>query len=213
MTKGELRYRFGIYAEEAGRCKKSGCYWSLLHLLMSLPDVCSALEMEDRADKGGNVGERYKNWCRKYLATEELDGTDWWNARNAVLHQGLTIPGESSRYPGFIFSPPGGPGHKVVDPSTNRLRLDVWSLSNDLFVAMERLVWTSMLFPGYRPAVFDDIPITAIVTMETKGTGTRYVFTALHRNETDFEKNKASGWRQGTEIALDQFVAHVKSMK
>jgi uncharacterized protein YndB with AHSA1/START domain len=80
-------------------------------------------------------------------------------------------------------------------------------------IPMERLVWTSMLFPGYRPAVFDDIPITAIVTMETAGTGTRYVFTALHRDEADFEKNKASGWQQGTEIALDQFVAHVKSMK
>jgi uncharacterized protein YndB with AHSA1/START domain len=79
-------------------------------------------------------------------------------------------------------------------------------------VPMERLSWTSMLFPGYRPAVFDDIPITAIVTMATVGTGTRYVFTALHRDEADFEKNKSSGWQQGTEIALDQFVAHVKSM-
>jgi len=80
-------------------------------------------------------------------------------------------------------------------------------------IPMERLSWTSMLFPGYRPAVFDDIPITAIVTMETVGSGTRYVFTALHRDEADFENNKASGWQQGTEIALDQFVAHVKSMK
>ena len=80
-------------------------------------------------------------------------------------------------------------------------------------VPMERLVWTSMLFPGYRPAVFDDIPITAIITMEPEGTGTRYVFTALHRDEADFVKNKESGWQQGTEIALDQFVAHVKSMK
>ncbi len=80
-------------------------------------------------------------------------------------------------------------------------------------IPMQRLVWTSMLFPGYRPAVFDDIPITAIITMQTVGTGTRYVFTALHRDEADFEKNKASGWQQGTEIALDQFVAHVKSMK
>jgi len=30
-----------------------------------------------------------------------------------------------------------------------------------------------MLFPGYRPAVFDGIPITAIITMEPMGTGTR----------------------------------------
>jgi uncharacterized protein YndB with AHSA1/START domain len=80
-------------------------------------------------------------------------------------------------------------------------------------VPMERLVWTSMLFPGYRPAVFDDIPITAIVTMETVGTGTRYVFTGLHRDEADFEKNKESGWAEGTEIAVDQLVAHVESMK
>ena len=80
-------------------------------------------------------------------------------------------------------------------------------------VPMHRLVWTSMLFPGYRPAVFDDIPITAIVTMESVGTGTRYVFTALHRDEADCEKNKASGFLQGTEIAIDQLVEHVQAMK
>jgi uncharacterized protein YndB with AHSA1/START domain len=80
-------------------------------------------------------------------------------------------------------------------------------------VPMERLVWTSMLFPGYRPAVFDDIPITAIVTMETVGTGTRYVFTALHRSEADLETNKTSGWLEGTTIAVDQLVAHVQAMK
>ena len=80
-------------------------------------------------------------------------------------------------------------------------------------VPLQRLVWTSMLFPGYRPAVFDDIPITAIVTMETARDGTRYVFTALHRDEADYEKNRTSGWQEGTEIALDQFVAHVKSMR
>ena len=80
-------------------------------------------------------------------------------------------------------------------------------------VPMERLVWTSMLFPGYRPAVFDDIPITAIVTMESVGTGTRYVFTALHRNEKDLEENQTSGFYQGTEIAVDQLVEHVLAMR
>lgn len=80
-------------------------------------------------------------------------------------------------------------------------------------VPMERLVWTSMLFPGYRPAVFDDIPITAIMTMEPVGTGTRYVFTALHRSEAELETNKASGFYQGTEIAIDQLVTHVMAMQ
>lgn len=80
-------------------------------------------------------------------------------------------------------------------------------------VPMERVSWTSMLFPGYRPATFDDIPITAIVTLETVGKGTRYIFTALHRSEADCETNKTSGWLQATEIAMDQFVAHALSLK
>lgn len=79
-------------------------------------------------------------------------------------------------------------------------------------VPMERLIWTSMLFPDYRPAVFDDIPITAIMTMRAEGTGTRYVFTALHRDEADFGKNKSNGFYEGTEIAVDQFVEHVIAM-
>ena len=80
-------------------------------------------------------------------------------------------------------------------------------------IPMKRLVWTSMLFPGYRPAVFDDIPITAIMTMETVGTGTRYVFTALHRDEADLETNRTSGFYEGTEIAVDQLVEHVLALK
>ncbi len=80
-------------------------------------------------------------------------------------------------------------------------------------IPMERLVWTSMLFPGFRPAVFDDIPITAVVTMESMGAGTRYVFTALHRDEADLTTNMASGFYEGTEIAVSQFVEHVISMQ
>ncbi len=80
-------------------------------------------------------------------------------------------------------------------------------------IPQQRLIWTSMLFPGYRPAVFDDIPITAIVTMEAVGTGTRYVFTALHRSEQELETQKTSGFYQGTEIAIDQLVAHVLTLK
>lgn len=80
-------------------------------------------------------------------------------------------------------------------------------------IPMQRLVWTSMLFPGYRPAVFDDVPITAVMAMESQGDGTRYVFTALHRDAADFEKDMASGWAQGTTIAVDQFVEHVLAMK
>ena len=105
--------------------------------------------------------------------------------------------------PGGIFSVDIAVGEGQDSPNLGCF-LDV--------VPMERLAWTSMLFPGYRPAVFDDIPITAIVTMEPQGTGTRYVFTALHRSEADLETNTSSGFYQGTELAIDQFVAHDQAL-
>jgi hypothetical protein len=51
------------------------------------------------------------------------------------------------------------------------------------------------------------------MTMEAAGAGTRYVFTALHRDEADFKTNKESGFYQGSEIAVDQLVAHVMTMR
>ena len=78
---------------------------------------------------------------------------------------------------------------------------------------MERLIFTSVLLPGYRPAPTGELPFTAIITMESQGTGTRYVATALHQDEAGCEKHKAMGFHQGWGTALDQLVAHVKSMK
>ena len=64
-------------------------------------------------------------------------------------------------------------------------------------VPMERLVWTSMLFPGYRPAVFDDIPITAIMTMEAVGTRhSLHLHGAAPRRSGPREKQE-SGFYQG----------------
>jgi hypothetical protein len=49
--------------------------------------------------------------------------------------------------------------------------------------------------------------------MKAEGAGTRHVFTALHRKEADLEANQGIQLDAGTEIALDQWVAHVASMK
>jgi uncharacterized protein YndB with AHSA1/START domain len=80
-------------------------------------------------------------------------------------------------------------------------------------VPMERLVFTSVLLPGYRPAPPGDLPFTAIITMETHGTGTRYVATALHQDEAGRDKHKAMGFFEGWGAALDQLVALVKAMR
>jgi hypothetical protein len=53
----------------------------------------------------------------------------------------------------------------------------------------------------------------AFLISKSEGTGTRYVFTALNRKEADLEANKTSGWLEGTNIAVDQLVELVQSMK
>src|SRR5262249_48212310 len=39
----ELERAFALYFDEIARCRASGLYLALLHLLVALPDVCAAL--------------------------------------------------------------------------------------------------------------------------------------------------------------------------
>jgi uncharacterized protein YndB with AHSA1/START domain len=79
----------------------------------------------------------------------------------------------------------------------------------------ERLVWTIALLPGYRPAPShaQDVPLfTAVITMDSRGTGTRYVATAMHREETACKRHKEMGFHDGWGTALDQLVSYAKTM-
>lgn len=82
-------------------------------------------------------------------------------------------------------------------------------------VPNERLIWTVALLPGYRPvqnAVFEIPLFTAIITMESRGSGTHYVATAMHRDEAGCKKHEEMGFHNGWGKALDQLVAHAKTM-
>ena len=72
----------------------------------------------------------------------------------------------------------------------------------------ERLVWTDALLPGYRPS--ESPFMTAIVTLEPEGTGTRYTAVALHRDEAGRKQHEEMGFLAGWSTALDQLVALVK---
>jgi uncharacterized protein YndB with AHSA1/START domain len=77
-------------------------------------------------------------------------------------------------------------------------------------VANERLVWTDALLPGYR---LSETPFfTAIVTLEPRGAGTRYTATAIHRDEAGRKRHEEMGFHHGWGTALDQLVAHAKTM-
>lgn len=83
----------------------------------------------------------------------------------------------------------------------------------------ERLVWTSVLLPGYRPSAgssekpCDTIPMTAVISLEPHGKGTKYTAIALHCHEQDRKKHEEMGFHEGWGAALDQLVAVMKKGK
>jgi len=77
-------------------------------------------------------------------------------------------------------------------------------------VPKERLVFTDTLLPGFRPAM--NPFMTAIISLASEGTGTRYTAIAMHKDEASLKRHEEMGFRDGWGKALDQLVAHVKKM-
>lgn len=77
-------------------------------------------------------------------------------------------------------------------------------------VSQERLVWTDALLPGFRPS--ENPFFTAIITLETQGTGTRYTAIARHGNESTRQRHEEMGFHEGWSQTLDQMVALVKKV-
>ena len=85
-------------------------------------------------------------------------------------------------------------------------------------VPNHKLVWTSALLPGFRPATVSTISgnedatfvFTAMVELADEGQGTRYTATVIHADEAGCKKHAAMGFEGGWGAALDQLVAMVK---
>jgi uncharacterized protein YndB with AHSA1/START domain len=79
-------------------------------------------------------------------------------------------------------------------------------------IPKQRLVWTDALLPGWRPVDGTGLGFTAIIALEALGPQTRYTATAIRRNEAGRKKHEEMGFHQGWGMALDQLVAHAKTM-
>jgi uncharacterized protein YndB with AHSA1/START domain len=78
----------------------------------------------------------------------------------------------------------------------------------------ERLSWTSVLGPDFRPAAADpeELQMTAIVEMQPNGSGgTRYRAVAVHSKVADRKRHEEMGFQDGWGAALDQLVEVMKS--
>ena len=78
-------------------------------------------------------------------------------------------------------------------------------------VPQRRLTWTSALSAGFRPTppthAANDLPFTAVITMEPVDKGTRYTATAIHPNAETAQRHRDMGFHDGWGAALDQLVA------
>jgi uncharacterized protein YndB with AHSA1/START domain len=85
----------------------------------------------------------------------------------------------------------------------------------------EKLVWTNVLAPGYRPATrhagtkgheCDELLFTAVISLEPHGNGTKYTALVMHGDEASCKKHEEMGFHEGWGKALDQLVASVRGM-
>ncbi len=76
-------------------------------------------------------------------------------------------------------------------------------------VPERRLVFTTCLSAGWRPAA-PWLALTAIITLEAEGTGTRYSAQALHRSADDSRKHAELGFHDGWATAIAQLAELVE---
>lgn len=86
-------------------------------------------------------------------------------------------------------------------------------------IEQERLVWTNGLLPGYRPvppptpevAAGGSFGFTAVVSLTTEGTGTRYRARVMHGSVADCSRHEQMQFHDGWGKALQQLVALIKT--
>jgi uncharacterized protein YndB with AHSA1/START domain len=86
-------------------------------------------------------------------------------------------------------------------------------------VKNKKLSWTNALEAGFRPASSAGDPatcgaiiFTAVITLESHGKGTKYTALAMHGHEDGRKKHEDMGFHDGWGKALDQLVAHAKTL-
>jgi uncharacterized protein YndB with AHSA1/START domain len=76
-------------------------------------------------------------------------------------------------------------------------------------VREERIVFTSMLLGGWRPAT-PWMPFTAVITMADEDGGTRYTATVMHPDAATQKKHEEMGFHEGWNLCIDQLDAFAK---
>lgn len=80
-------------------------------------------------------------------------------------------------------------------------------------VPRSRIVWTTGLVAQWRPANNPWLPMTAYITMDDEGDGTRYVATVLHKDKATRDQHEEMGFFEGWGTCITQLEAYAQSLK
>jgi hypothetical protein len=79
--------RIKTLTDEIMNCLKAQLWYAALVLILTLPDICAALETSD----GQSKPDRYQAWCEKWLLANKyplVSAKDLYFLRCGVAHQG-----------------------------------------------------------------------------------------------------------------------------
>ena len=137
----EIENVFSIYLNEIDRCEQAKCYWALLHLLLTIPDVCGALEKPKY-----EVVDRYVKWCEENMPhTTNIKASDRYQMRNSLLHTGSSTVHNrgnkyASKYSHFSYVDPETMAinlHDTVDDKTNILNINIKLMAKETKEAID----------------------------------------------------------------------------
>ena len=113
-------------------------------LCLTVPDICSASELDQSDEKFWRGQARYEKWCERYLMKHlaALTPADIWALRGGVIHRGQTFGHPKNRFERVVFILPDGSGNTfngirtVVHDSEQPVHsLDIHTFGNAFFAA------------------------------------------------------------------------------
>lgn len=141
----------------------------------------------------------------------ELTIDRYINAPPAVVWEAWATPGQLEQW--WIPAPieckvvkldlrPGGGFETMMRQGEGAFQPHVEGCFLDI-VPASRLVFTTVLAEGWKP-IEPWLALTAIITFEAEGTGTRYASRVLHKNAADTRKHDEMGFQEGWGTAIRQ---------
>ena len=78
---------------------------------------------------------------------------------------------------------------------------------------MSRIVWTSALVGGWRPAAQPWMPMTAFITLADEGEHTRYAARVLHPDRATRDRHEEMGFFDGWGTCIEQLEAFARGLR